>query len=289
MTDLVRWFNEEVEKGELTALELASLFHYRYIRIHPFEDGNGRISRLLVNYILHKFDYPMIIIKSEDKANYLRALRQSDINSGLLPSDGANATIEDIEPFLEYMKQQLEYSLNISIRAAKGESIDESGDWKKKMKLKLKSLEEAPLFSDAIAKKIAKESMHFLAEKINVSLEEYEQLFTSCAGFIGYKSGDRLMVLKSLELLEKFDYSSDWKLLLTYNKTVKAINSKFIVCVNCDFHERDYLITLEVGEERCGLTKKYNEFITEDDANNMLDFVGNLFYDFVSTNIIKNE
>lgn len=47
MTDLIDWYNEEEQKGELTPVELAAIFHYRYIRIHPFEDGNGRIARLM--------------------------------------------------------------------------------------------------------------------------------------------------------------------------------------------------------------------------------------------------
>lgn len=52
MSDLVDWYNEAEAEGKYTPVELASLFHYRYIRIHPFEDGNGRIARLMVNYIL---------------------------------------------------------------------------------------------------------------------------------------------------------------------------------------------------------------------------------------------
>ena len=36
MFDLVNWYNEAEKKGELSAIELAALFHYRYIRIHPF-------------------------------------------------------------------------------------------------------------------------------------------------------------------------------------------------------------------------------------------------------------
>ena len=58
MTDLVDWYNEAETAGKLSAVELATLFHYRYIRIHPFEDGNGRIARLMVNYILdfQRFD-----------------------------------------------------------------------------------------------------------------------------------------------------------------------------------------------------------------------------------------
>ena len=56
MTDLVDWYNEAETSGEYNPLELAALFHYRYIRIHPFEDGNGRIARLLVNFILARHD-----------------------------------------------------------------------------------------------------------------------------------------------------------------------------------------------------------------------------------------
>ena len=40
MTDLVSWYNKAVAEGKLSPSELAALFHYRYIRIHPFEDGN---------------------------------------------------------------------------------------------------------------------------------------------------------------------------------------------------------------------------------------------------------
>ena len=52
MSDLVQWYNDAVASNEYSPIELAAIFHYRYIRIHPFEDGNGRIARLLVNFIL---------------------------------------------------------------------------------------------------------------------------------------------------------------------------------------------------------------------------------------------
>ena len=135
MYSLITWFASEIEKGELTPIELASLLHYRYIRIHPFEDGNGRIARLLVTYVLKRYGYPMLIIRSEDKDSYLQTLHQCDIIVGLSPSDGANAKLEDIEPFVAYMQKQLQHALEISIKAAKGESIDEEDDFAKQLEL----------------------------------------------------------------------------------------------------------------------------------------------------------
>lgn len=135
MTDLVKWYNEEEAKGELCPIQLATLFHYRYIRIHPFEDGNGRIARLLVNYILMRHGYPMVIVQSKDKENYLNVLHKCDIEVGLNPSDGANAQLEQVEPFLEYMEGIARRALEISIKAAKGESIEEDDDFAKRIAL----------------------------------------------------------------------------------------------------------------------------------------------------------
>ena len=105
MTDLVDWYNEAEQAGELTPVELAALFHYRYIRIHPFEDGNGRIARLLGNYILSRHGWPMIVVRTRKKQAYIEALHQTDLVVGDNPSDGAHATLAQIRPFMNYFKK----------------------------------------------------------------------------------------------------------------------------------------------------------------------------------------
>ncbi|MDE5808801.1 MAG: Fic family protein [Muribaculaceae bacterium] len=105
MADLVDWYNKAEMEGKLSPIELAALFHYRYIRIHPFEDGNGRIARLMVNYILTRHNYPMIVVRSREKSKYLEALHQSDLEVGSAPSDGAHADIKGIRPFMKYFNE----------------------------------------------------------------------------------------------------------------------------------------------------------------------------------------
>jgi Fic family protein len=107
MSDLVQWYNEAVASNEYSPIELAAIFHYRYIRIHPFEDGNGRIARLMVNYILKQHGWPMMVVKTKNKASYLTALAQADANVGIVPSDGAHADYAAIKPFIEHMKKTL--------------------------------------------------------------------------------------------------------------------------------------------------------------------------------------
>ena len=102
MADLVDWYNKSEQEGKLSPVELAALFHYRYIRIHPFEDGNGRIARLMVNFILTRRNYPMVVVRSRKKSEYLEALHQTDLEVGPAPGDGAHAEINEIRPFLKY-------------------------------------------------------------------------------------------------------------------------------------------------------------------------------------------
>lgn len=105
MADLVDWYNAAEQEGKLSPVELAALFHYRYIRIHPFEDGNGRIARLMVNYILTRHNYPMIVVRSRKKSEYLEALHKADLEAYLVPSDGAHADIKNIRLFLKYFTE----------------------------------------------------------------------------------------------------------------------------------------------------------------------------------------
>ena len=115
MTDLVNWYNTEEEAGRLSPIELAALFHYRYIRIHPFEDGNGRIARLLVNYILARHGYPMVVVRSRKKKEYLEALHQADLKVGSAPSDGSHASLESIRPFRNYFTTLVESEIKADI------------------------------------------------------------------------------------------------------------------------------------------------------------------------------
>lgn len=125
MHDLVAWYNEVERSGRYTPMQLAILFHYRYIRIHPFEDGNGRIARLMVNFVLARHGLPMLVVRSAKKLDYLEALHKSDMKVGVIPSVGAHAALEDILPFYTYMEKAaaLDIETNIMFLKEKAENI----------------------------------------------------------------------------------------------------------------------------------------------------------------------
>jgi Fic family protein len=65
------WLNSN---PALHPVEIATEIHYRLVTIHPFQDGNGRTARLLMNLSLLRAGYPIAVIKTEDRSVYIDAI-----------------------------------------------------------------------------------------------------------------------------------------------------------------------------------------------------------------------
>ncbi|GIM52737.1 cell division protein Fic [Capnocytophaga cynodegmi] len=106
MEKLMQWYNDN--KDTLHPIELASEMHERLVTIHPFIDGNGRTSRLLMNLILLRWGYPIAILKgdTESRLKYYNTLETAQIENDKRPfidliADNIRQTIERIIKIVE--------------------------------------------------------------------------------------------------------------------------------------------------------------------------------------------
>lgn len=81
MARLLKWYS--MNKNKLHPLVLASYFHTEFEKIHPFVDGNGRVGRLLMNFILYKNKFPMINIPKRRKFKYYEVLQNAQYRNNL--------------------------------------------------------------------------------------------------------------------------------------------------------------------------------------------------------------
>ena len=275
MTDLLQWYNQAETEGNMTPIELASLFHYRYIRIHPFEDGNGRISRLMVNYILYRHGYPMIVVKSADKTNYLTALNRCDVAIGPVPSDGAHAELSQITPFVEYMSKCLVRSLEISIKGAKGESIEEADDWRKNLKTKYHNQLNKPEVTEVTEKKV-KEEFSELLKHIDKELSEFYSVFTSVRW--------NPSIGKFYQHEEGYNYTN-----ISFSKEFGNINTGFIISLRLtvqQFLHKTTVLFDKWGASNFVIYNKelsYTESLTDQDKEDIVNVIGKLLNQFIET------
>lgn len=78
ITRLMDGFIKYANTNNTNTVELAARAHYRFEKIHPFGDGNGRIGRLVMNYILWHNGYPMLIIERRNRKSYYKALQKNE-------------------------------------------------------------------------------------------------------------------------------------------------------------------------------------------------------------------
>ena len=278
MADLVQWYNDESGKKELAAIELAALLHYRYIRIHPFDDGNGRVARLLVNYVLYYNDLPPIIIKTADKKNYLRALQQADAG--------------DLQAFINYMIQQLAWSLDLSIKAAKGENIEEQDDWEKQLNLLKKGLgdknSEVVKKSDESVKAVFKDSIDPFVKLLDLKISQFDSLFMSRLTNFGWNDYSKVSYLDVNDALAKLHrelssvadiktYRDTYRIYLNftfseYRSPYSAIVIKTRTVI-VSFSENAYAVRYEGIVDRI-VSKLYSESLSIEEMNSIISEIG---------------
>lgn len=109
MADLLNWYQEVFQAHSLHPLLLAATFHYRFVDIHPFDDGNGRMARLLTNLILMQHGFIPVVIRTESKGAYLLALEQADAG--------------DLEPFIIFMGEALIHAMELFFQGSQGATL----------------------------------------------------------------------------------------------------------------------------------------------------------------------
>ncbi|XP_044256971.1 protein adenylyltransferase Fic [Tribolium madens] len=88
MESYVNWLNSD-EARNMHPVRYAALAHYKLVDIHPFVDGNGRTSRLIMNLILLRGGYPPIMILKEQRDRYYDALNVANVG--------------DVRPFVRFI------------------------------------------------------------------------------------------------------------------------------------------------------------------------------------------
>jgi len=168
MPELIQWYRSKEEKAEIHPVMLAAIFHFRFVTLHPFDDGNGRMSRILMNMILMRAGYTPAIIRIDERAQY---------NANLaLAQDGGN-----IEPFIELVANDTLRSIELLVKAAKGENIEEKDDLDKEIELLKRNVKQDDNISVNISNKdyqpIWKKSIYDLITHIDEKTSKFNELF----------------------------------------------------------------------------------------------------------------
>ena len=159
MSDLMDWYRRNENEGG-HPIVMAATFHYRFVRIHPFDDGNGRMARLLMNMILIKHGYTVAIVPGEERDQYIRTLEQADKS-------------EDLAQFIGYIAGCCEYTLNLHLKAARGEDIEDVEDIDKEIELFLKKSSSDTIEARTCADQVLYPFFFYCREKI----EKFSDLF----------------------------------------------------------------------------------------------------------------
>ena len=266
MQDLMEWYSETSNNKDIHPVVVAALFHHKFVSIHPFDDGNGRLSRLLMNLILMQKGYPPVVIKMDDRQNYYSLLSRADAN--------------DNWSFVEYIAERLLNSLQLFLKAAMGGDIDEDEDIDKEITLLQMQLNGNVTINEkknvSTIERVFSVNIFPLAEKIINKLKAFQSYFFTTENLFEYDTPFG-MVKSSMSInsksIENFksliNYELDEIIIAINFKQYKNPENKFDLNVNAKitFDEFYYKV---IVDNKVVVAKLYNEDLKQIDENQII-------------------
>ncbi len=282
MNNLMNWYNENKTNKEIHPIVLASLFHFKFVAIHPFDDGNGRLARILMNLILLRTDLPVIVVKNDDKQNYYGVLSQADNQQFI--------------PLIEYMCDLLQHSLNLYLKGIKGESIEDESDIDKEIALFKKSIRLDQIINIELSDKIKNSTIRnnlvplhtALYQKLKLLLDDLfiENKFT--IKFDKLNSIENVYVDSLEEVLNRIEELDSYLLLGYFWKSFKIKEADYRINISVhleiDFEDAEYKIycSFDKHDRSKPIFKKYydnninqeeiKQFVTQQ-VNDIMNFL----------------
>ncbi len=298
MRELLDWFSAQRDSENVHPVSLAAEFHYKFVKIQPFDDANGRIAKILTNLILLQFGYPPIVVKSSEKGLYYGALKQAD--AGV------------ITPFIDFIARSVVSSLELMVKGAKGENIDEIDNLEKdlivleqklrKLGSKIVKREKVVLLDifdkslrpllDKLIENYSKFDRFYINKKLAITITSLTNFGTNGNDEKKSTSAKTIAHLRELLLNEPLDLNP--AILITY--TYKNLNSdgfgdvdyqnQFIV----RFDEMQYLISeSNRGKIHSNFVKKYSEELSKNEVTEILNQSSASHKTFIEQKIAGSE
>ncbi len=195
MEKLFAWYRQELVDKNLHPVVFASILHHRFVSIHPFDDGNGRLARVLMNLVLMQAKLLPAIIKTEQKGSYLLALSKADVG--------------EPEELVRLIGGAVLNSAKLYLKAAGGELIDGLDSFDMRLALIRQSAQSNSDAGDAHSAKdqhaVLDGFVVPLLKSISQRFKHVDPLFAETEARVHCKADGRNVALSGATISEQID------------------------------------------------------------------------------------
>lgn len=295
MKELLDWHRNRQSQRDLHPIEHATLLHHQFLEIHPFDDGNGRLARILLNLVLMQNGYPLLVVRVENRENYILALRKADA--------GEPASL------VCFMAQSLADSERLFLRGARGESIEDASDLDREvllLKEELKQVAPNVDLSVPVQTQHLENNLAPFIQRLDRKLVQFDELYSTSGALMSIQippppgigtinngslhKDQRSKIIaaaleanRNLHLLKKISIEFTWQ---GFRRAgINDFSTR--LSIECTYLERKFQI--QIDRLQLNRTFLYGEWFSEDEIRSLLQSIGRAILDEIKLEISKTK